>query len=233
MTGGSRGIGEAVVQELSDRGWRVFFTFRNEEEKARQVAQKYGARAYHLDICNRDECQQVVQSVLGEVENLDALVNNAGFSIDGLLMRYSSDDMAKVIEGNLLGTMELCRQVIKSMMRRRMGRIVNMSSVVGEAGNPGQGAYAAAKAGIIGFTKSLAREVASRNVLVNAVSPGFIDTDMTRSISDRMRDEAIKSIPLGRVGTAQDVAGAVCFLLSEDAQYITGHVLRVNGGLYV
>ncbi len=184
------------------------------------------------DLTDAASIDALVRGVQDRFQRLDILVNNAGITRDQLLLRMKREDWDAVIQTNLTGAFLVSQAAIKLMVRQRYGRIVSISSVVGQTGNPGQANYAASKAGLIGFSKAMAREVASRNITVNVVAPGFIDTDMTRAVAEAVRQEWIKGIPLGRLGTPEDIAGAVCFLASDAAAYITGHVLAVNGGMY-
>ena len=235
VTGASRGIGRATAVALAARGARVALGGRDEDalaETARQVNEAGGeARVISLDVTSDEAVTAAVRCILDAWGRIDHLVNNAGMTRDGLLMRARPTDWHAVIDTNLGGTIRVSRAILRPMLKARGGRIVNVSSVIGEMGNSGQTIYAASKAGIIGLTKSLAREVASRAITVNCVAPGFIDTDMTRSMSGEARDDLLARIPLGRVGTAADIADGICFLLSDAAAYITGAVLRINGGM--
>ena len=183
------------------------------------------------DVSNFEDCKKLVEEAINRMNHIDVLVNNAGITKDMLLMRMKPEDFNEVINVNLIGTFNMTKNVINYMMKERKGRIINVSSVVGISGNAGQTNYAASKAGIIGFTKSLAKEVASRNILVNAIAPGFIQTDMTNILKENVKDEIAKTIPLKRMGTAKDVANVVKFLVSEDSSYITGQVIQVDGGM--
>lgn len=183
------------------------------------------------DVSNFEDCKKIVEEAINRMNHIDVLVNNAGITKDMLLMRMKPEDFNEVINVNLIGTFNMTKNVINYMMKERKGRIINVSSVVGIYGNAGQTNYAASKAGIIGFTKSLAKEVASRNILVNAIAPGFIQTDMTNILKENVKDEIAKTIPLKRMGTAKDVANVVKFLVSEDSSYITGQVIQVDGGM--
>ena len=232
VTGGSRGIGRAIAGALHDQGARVAVLGRD-LARAEATAAELGDRAMAVaaDVGRADEAAKAVEAVEQQLGPVDILVNNAGLTRDGLLARMSEADWDAVLDANLKGAFLLMKAVTRGMMKRRWGRIINITSVVGLTGNPGQANYAASKAGLIGLTKSVARELASRNVLVNAVAPGFIDTDMTRALTDQQREALQAQIPLGRLGDSEDVAGAVLFLASDLAQYITGQVLVVDGGM--
>jgi len=232
VTGGSRGIGQAIAAALSGAGAKVAVLGRD-AARAEAAAQALGAGslAVTADVADAAQVTAALERVEQGLGPVDILVNNAGLTKDGLLARMSGDDWDAVLDANLKGAFLLTKAVTRGMMKRRWGRVINITSVVGVRGNPGQANYAASKAGLIGFTKSVARELASRNVLVNAIAPGFIDTDMTRALSEAQREALIGQIPLGRLGRGADVAGAVLFLASDLADYITGHVLVVDGGM--
>ncbi|MGH8570045.1 MAG: 3-oxoacyl-ACP reductase FabG [Gammaproteobacteria bacterium] len=237
VTGASRGIGQAIALELCRRGYTVVGTATSgagvDAIQASFQEQGLHARAYRVDIADRAGVEALM-SDLAEAKSLPAvLVNNAGATFDNLLLRMSEDEWQRCIDVNLGGVYRLTKACLRAMMKARFGRIINVTSVVGATGNPGQCNYAAAKAGTIGFTRALAREVASRGITVNAVAPGFIDTDMTRGLTDVRRRELLHNIPLGRLGTAAEVAAAVAFLASREAAYITGHTLHLNGGMYM
>ena len=236
VTGGSRGIGRQVASALAEAGAEVLLTSRTaaaSRAAAEEIRGRGGkARDVVLDICDDAAVETVVNELLGDYGTIPLLVNNAGITRDGLLLRMKKVDWDAVIETNLSGTYRLCRAMVPSMIRARFGRIVNITSVVAQAGNPGQVNYAAAKAGTEGFTRSLAREIASRNVTVNCVAPGLIDTDMTRALDDAARKQLLERVPMKRLGEATDVAAAVMFLLAH-ADYITGTTLNVNGGMYM
>jgi 3-oxoacyl-[acyl-carrier protein] reductase len=227
VTGGSRGIGRAIAVELARAGAQVVVGYRSGIDEAEAVAKEIGGRAIQADVSQPEEAARLVE----EAGDLDILVNNAGLTRDGLIARMSDDDWRTVIDTNLGGVFATCRAAARGMMRRRSGAIVNLSSVVGVHGNPGQTNYAASKAGIIGFSKALARELATRNVRVNAIAPGYIETALTDVLPETVRDALLANTPLGRLGTPEDVAGAVRFLCSDDASFITGEVLLVDGGL--
>jgi 3-oxoacyl-[acyl-carrier protein] reductase len=227
VTGGSRGIGRAIALELASAGASVVVGYRSGKDEAEAVAQETGGRALAADISSPEEAARLVE----EAGELDILVNNAGLTRDGLLARMSDADWGDVIETNLSSVFYTCRAAARPMMKRRGGAIVNLSSVVGLHGNPGQTNYSASKAGVIGFTKALARELGSRGVRANVVAPGYIKTRLTDEISDEMRELMLANTPLGRLGDPENVAGAVRFLCSDDAAFITGEVLLVDGGL--
>jgi 3-oxoacyl-[acyl-carrier protein] reductase len=227
VTGGSRGIGRAIALELAGAGARVTLSYRSGKDEAEEVARETGGRAVQADVTDANEAKRLVD----EAGELDILVNNAGVTRDGLIARMSDEDWAEVIETNLGGVFHTCRAAARGMMRRRRGAIVNISSIVGLHGNPGQTNYSASKAGIIGFTKALARELGNRGVRANVVAPGYVDTRLTQVIADDMKKLMLANTPLGRFGTPEDVAGAVRFLCSDEASFITGEVLLVDGGL--
>ncbi|HVT91991.1 MAG TPA: 3-oxoacyl-[acyl-carrier-protein] reductase [Bryobacteraceae bacterium] len=235
ITGASRGIGRACAESLSLGGARVALAARSldalEELAASLRAAGREAFAVQLDLSNADSIKEASARVAKDFGRIDILVNNAAITRDNLAMRMKRDDWDAVLNTNLTGAFLMIQQVIPAMIRERWGRIVNISSIVGESGNPGQANYVASKAGLIGLTKTLAQEIASRNVTVNAVAPGFISTDMTSVLSQELKDKMLAAIPLRRFGQPADVAAAVRFLASEEAAYITGHVLDVNGGL--
>jgi 3-oxoacyl-[acyl-carrier protein] reductase len=237
VTGASRGIGKACALALADSGARVALAARQKdklEEVAAEIRSRSGeAYVIELDLASDDSIKNAFATTAKEFGRIDILVNNAGITRDGIALRMKKDDWSAVLETNLTGAFRAIQQVLQGMMRERWGRIINISSVVGEAGNAGQANYAASKAGLIGLTKSIAQEMASRQITVNAVAPGFIDTDMTGGLSSEIKGKVLETIPLRRLGRAEDVAAAVRFLASEEAGYITGHVLSVNGGMYM
>jgi len=237
VTGGSRGIGRAVALDLARGGAEVIVAATSLDRAVRThdeiVAAGGRARAIAIDVANDDSVDAGIEELLRDYGTIPLLVNNAGITRDNLLLRMKKGDWRDVIETNLTGVFRICRALVPGMVRSRFGRIVNVSSVVAGAGNPGQTNYAAAKAGVQGFSRSLARELATRNITVNCVAPGFIETDMTRELPDQARDRLLESIPLKRLGRPEDVVGCVRFLLSEDAGYITGTTLHVNGGMYM
>ena len=236
VTGASRGIGRAVALKLASEGAKVALNFAGNEAAANEVRQEIEAMGgqailVKADVADEAAVQDMVQKTADAFGRIDILVNNAGITRDGLLARMKEEDWDAVLSTNLKGVFLTTKAVAKLMMKQRAGRIVNMASVVGVTGNAGQANYSAAKAGVIGFTKTIARELASRGVTVNAVAPGFIDTDMTSVLSDKAKEAALAGIPLGRMGTPEDVAAAVLFLASDQASYVTGQVLHVDGGM--
>jgi 3-oxoacyl-[acyl-carrier protein] reductase len=236
VTGASRGIGAAIALRLASEGAHVVVNYAGSRDAAQDVvdailAASGSAAAVQADISDPSACSALVEGVLSEHGRIDVLVNNAGITRDGLLVRMSDDDWDAVIATNLTGVFSMTRAAARAMMKARAGSIVNVSSVVGIVGNAGQANYAAAKAGVIGLTKSVARELAGRKVRCNAVAPGFIETDMTRALADQQREAIASTIALGRFGSGDDVAATVAFLASDDAGYITGQVLAVDGGM--
>ncbi|MGH3034860.1 MAG: 3-oxoacyl-[acyl-carrier-protein] reductase [Gaiellaceae bacterium] len=231
VTGGSRGIGAAICRELGRGGARVAVNYRASKEEAEQVAGEIGGVAAGGNVADAGEAQALIEQVESELGDLDILVNNAGITRDTLIARMTDEDWEQVIDTNLRGAFNTSRAVARKMLRRRAGAIVNLTSVVGLHGNPGQANYAASKAGIIGLTKALARELGSRGVRVNAVAPGYIDTELTRVLPEPAREAILGNTPLGRLGDPEDVAGAVRFLCSDEAAFVTGEVLLVDGGL--
>ena len=227
VTGGSRGIGRAIAEELARAGASVIIGYRSGSEEAAEVAAAIGGRAIQADIADSADAARLVE----ESGALDILVNNAGLTRDGLLMRMSDDDWQTVIDTNLSGTFYTCRAVARGMLKRRGGSIINVSSIVGIHGNLGQTNYSASKAGIIGFTKSLAREVGGRGVRANVVAPGYVQTRLTEAIPEELAQGMLAQTPLGRFGTPEDITGAVRFLASDAAAFVTGAVLVVDGGL--
>jgi 3-oxoacyl-[acyl-carrier protein] reductase len=229
ITGASRGIGLACAHALAATGTRVILAARDEEKLAEASAAIPGSSWVRIDMSS----EASIKEAFGKAGKVDILVNNAAVTKDGLALRMKRDDWDAVLSTNLTGAFLAIQQVMHPMMKERWGRIINISSIVGETGNPGQANYVASKAGLIGLTKSLAQEIASRNITVNAVAPGFIDTDMTAVLSDELKQNMLAHIPLKRLGKPEDVAAAVRFLASEEAGYITGAVLNVNGGMYM
>ena len=236
ITGATRGIGRQIAITLAKSGCDIAVNYRTENDDLKSIKQEIESNnvkffAVQGDVSNYEDCERCVKEIIAEFGQIDILVNNAGITRDTLLIRMKKEDFEQVINVNLIGTFNVTKNVIPYMLKARSGRIVNISSVVGISGNAGQTNYAASKAGIIGFTKSLAKEVASRGVLVNAVAPGFIQTQMTEVLKDEVKEEIAKTIPLKRMGTAQDVANVVNFLTSEDSSYVTGQVINVDGGM--
>ena len=236
VTGASRGIGHGIATMLAARGAHVVAAARSNHADTTVAAIKEGggaAEVASVDVGDRGAVEQAIAATLERHGRIDILVNNAGITRDQLLLRMKQDDWDEVMRTNLTGAFLCAQAVIRPMIRQRGGRIVSVSSVVGQAGNAGQANYAASKAGLIGFSRALAREVASRGITVNVVAPGLIDTEMTRAISEKAHGDWAAQIPLGRLGATTDVAAAVCFLVSDEASYITGQVLAVNGGMYM
>jgi 3-oxoacyl-[acyl-carrier protein] reductase len=235
VTGASRGIGAAIAARLAEEGARVIGTATTPEGAARIGAslEAKGGRGAVLDVASQESIDALIDDIGSKEGAVGILVNNAGITRDMLLLRMKAEDWADVLDTNLASVFRLSKAVLRGMMKARKGRIVNITSVVGVTGNAGQANYAAAKAGIIGFTKSLAREVGSRGITANSIAPGFIDTDMTRALAESQRAALNEQIPLGRLGQPADIAGAVAFLCSPDAAYITGETLHVNGGMYM
>ena len=235
VTGASQGIGRGCALKLAESGARVAVAARNQEkleELVREITVSGGkAAAFPLDVADEEQIKTACKAAIGQFGKIDILVNNAGVTRDQLVMRMKRSDWDAVLNTNLTSAYLCIQQVIGSMLKQRWGRIVNMTSIFGQMGQAGQANYAASKAGVIGLTMAIAREVASRNITCNAVAPGFIETAMTSGFSDEFKQNALKMIPLGRVGTPEDVASAVAFLSSDAAGYITGHVLNVNGGM--
>ena len=236
ITGATRGIGKQIAITLAKQGYNIALNYRKENEElenTKKEIEEIGVQVLAVkgDVANFEECENFVKQIIERFGQIDVLVNNAGITKDMLLMRMKKEDFEQVIDTNLVGTFNVTKNVVPYMMKARSGRIINISSVVGIAGNAGQTNYSASKAGIIGFTKSLAKEIASRNILVNAIAPGFIETNMTDVLKDDVKQEIAKNIPLKRMGTAQDVANVVKFLASDDSSYITGQVINVDGGM--
>ncbi len=236
VTGGSRGIGRAVAVRLAKDGMNLVINYRGNSaaaEETERLCRKLGAEVLLVqgDVSRAEDCEKLAAQAKEAFGRVDVLVNNAGITRDGLLARMTEEDFRAVLDVNLVGPWNMMKAVNRIMMKQRYGRIVNLSSVTGLMGNMGQTNYAAAKAGILGMTKSYAREVASRGITVNAVAPGFIDTDMTEAMPEGAKDKIVTEIPMGRTGKPEDVAEAVAFLASEQAGYITGEVLRVDGGM--
>ncbi|HXG33975.1 MAG TPA: 3-oxoacyl-[acyl-carrier-protein] reductase [Bryobacteraceae bacterium] len=237
ITGASRGIGRATALRLAQNGWNIVATSRKIEfdDAARSEIARAAQRALfiNMDMASLDSIRAGFTRALGEFGRIDVLVNNAGITRDGLALRMKPEEWQSVLEVNLNGAFYAIQQALPGMVRQRWGRIINITSVVGLTGNVGQANYVSAKAGLIGLTKALARELAGRNITVNAVAPGFIETEMTAGLPQEVKERMLAAIALGRFGKPEDVAGAVAFLASEEAGYITGHVLNVNGGMYM
>ena len=237
VTGGSRGIGKAIAKRLGSQGATVVINFAQNESAANQTIKEIeesGGQAFasKFDVSDFDKVHQEIDKIIEKFGGLHILINNAGITQDTLLMRMKEEDWDSVISINLKGIFNCTKAVTRNMFKQREGRIVNLTSVVGEMGNAGQTNYAASKAGIIGFTKACAREMAPRGITVNAISPGFIKTDITDQLTEDLKKDYISRIPMNRFGTPEDIAGAVSFLVSDDATYITGEVFRINGGIY-
>lgn len=238
VTGGSRGIGRAAAEALAARGAHVVINYVSNEaaaQKAAEAIQAAGGKAelVQFDVGNGEAAEKAISEVAKRLGRLDILVASAGIAIDGLLLRLKDEDFDRILSVNVKGSVACARAAIRTMMRAKTGRIVFLSSVVGEMGNAGQTAYAASKAALLGVTRSLAREYASRGITVNAVTPGFVDTDMTSNLTDEQKTNMLGAVPLGRTGTAQEIAAAIVYLSSDEAGYITGQALRVNGGMYM
>jgi 3-oxoacyl-[acyl-carrier protein] reductase len=238
VTGGSRGIGAATVLALAGLGAYVVVNYRANQDAAERILVELTAAGgrgelAQFDVANESQVEETIKKIVDLHKKVDILVNNAGVTSDNLLVRMKSEDWDQVVGTNLKGTVLCTKAVSRCMIRQRYGRIINLSSVVGQMGNAGQSLYAATKAGIIGFTKALAREVASRGVTVNAVAPGFIETEMTAKLGEKLREEFLNTVPLGRFGTCEEVAELIAFLAGPAAGYITGQVVNVNGGLYM
>lgn len=236
ITGATRGIGKQIALELASQGYDIALNYRKQNEELEALKKEIESKnvkclTVYGDVSNYEDVENFIKEIIKEFGKIDVLVNNAGITKDMLLMRMKKEDFESVIDVNLIGTFNVTKNVIPYMMKARNGKIVNISSVVGISGNAGQTNYSASKAGIIGFTKSLAKEVASRNINVNAIAPGFIKTDMTDVLKDEVKEEISKTIPLKRMGEAKDVANLVKFLVSEESNYITGQVINVDGGM--
>ena len=236
VTGGSRGIGAAIAKKLASRGMTVIINYCGSEDRALAVksaieAAGGQAEAWRCDVSDCGQCEAFVKAVMEKYGRIDVLVNNAGITRDGLMMRMSDEDFSRVIDTNLKGTFYMMRFASRHMLKAKKGRIINMASVVGLMGNAGQVNYAASKAGVIGATKSAAKELASRGITVNAIAPGFIDTEMTGALSEKVQEQILTQIPLGSFGKPEDIANCAAFLASDEAAYITGQVIQVDGGM--
>lgn len=236
VTGGSRGIGSAIVKTLAERGAQVCFTYSSRADAAEKLLKELPGTGHHclqMNVADMPSVESAVDKCLEYFGEVDGVVNNAGVTKDTLLLRMKPEDFDFVVDTNLKGTFYVTKCFLKSMLKARKGSIVNITSVIGQTGNAGQANYAASKAGIEAFSKSAASEVASRNIRINCVAPGFIATEMTDILTPEQKEQILKSIPMNRIANAEEVATAVAFLLSEDAKYITGHTLSVNGGMYM
>ncbi len=236
VTGASRGIGKAIALELASKGANVAINYAGSEERAQAVVEeieKLGVKSFKVqaDVSKEADVKVMIKEVIKQFDGLDILVNNAGITKDNLLMRMKEEEFDQVIDINLKGVFLCTKAVTRHMMKQRSGKIINVASIVGVGGNPGQANYVAAKAGVIGMTKSVAQELASRNILVNAVAPGFISTDMTDALTKEQQETILSRIPLAKLGTPEDVANVVRFLASDDANYITGQTIHIDGGM--
>lgn len=238
ITGGSRGIGRAIALDFAEKGANVALIYGGNKDAAQKTAdeiRELGVKAeiYKCDVASFDETKDVVEIIIKEFSNIDILVNNAGITKDGLLLSMDEKSFDSVVDTNLKGGFNMIRHLYSHMMRQRKGRIINIASVSGMMGNPGQANYSSAKAGLIGLTKTVAKELAGRNVTCNAIAPGFIETDMTDNLADRVKEGAISLIPLKRMGKPEDVAKLASFLASDESSYITGEIIKIDGGLYI
>lgn len=238
VTGASRGIGRSIAIQLAEEGYKVAMNYAGNKEKADAVVEEIKAKgveafAIQANVANGDEVKAMIKEVVSQFGSVDVLVNNAGITRDNLLMRMKEQEWDDVIDTNLKGVFNCIQKVTPQMLRQKSGSIINLSSVVGAVGNPGQANYVATKAGVIGLTKSAARELASRNITVNAVAPGFIVSDMTDALSEELKAQMLEQIPLAKFGEDSDIANTVAFLASEKAKYITGQTIHVNGGMYM
>ena len=236
VTGGSRGIGKAIALKYAQNGYNVVINYVSDKANVEELKKKFEELKVECliekaDVSKSEEVEQIVKKTIEKFKKIDVLINNAGITRDGLLMRMKEKDFDKVIEINLKGTFLVTKSVIPYMLKKRDGKIINLASVVGVTGNAGQCNYSASKAGIIGFTKSIAKELASRNIRANAIAPGFIDTDMTSVLSDEVKDSINAQIPMKRMGTAQEIANVAYFLGCEESSYITGQVINIDGGM--
>lgn len=237
VTGGSRGIGKEIVKTLAEKGYQVAFTYSQNKDAAHDILKSLsgsGHACYHMDLKSEESIQGTIEQMLKDFNGeIDGLVNNAGITKDNLLLRMKTEDFDSVINTNLRGTFLVTRAVLKTMLKARKGSVVNITSVIGQTGNEGQANYAASKAGVEALTKSVAKEVASRNIRLNCIAPGFIETEMTGQLTDAQKADILTKIPLKRIGSSIDVAKAVAYLLSDDSNFITGHTLSINGGMFM
>ncbi len=233
VTGASRGIGKEIAKELHKAGANVILIARNKDLLKQLSSELDNCSYYSMDISNKEQIEETFKTIIKEKGGIDILVNNAGITKDNLLMRMKEEDVEAVLNVNLKSMFLTSKQVLRPMMKKRWGRIINITSVIGLMGNSGQSNYAASKAGIIGFTKSLAKEIGSRNITVNAIAPGFIETEMTKDLPDENKKAMLESIPLNKIGTTKDIANVVLFLASDLANYITGETINVSGGMYM
>ena len=235
VTGASRGIGKAIATQLAQQGATVIGTATSENgaQAISDYLSEFGGKGFALNVTDKESVDTTIKAINEAHGGIDILVNNAGITRDNLLMRMKDDEWQDIIDTNLTSIFTLSKAVLRGMMKKRFGRIVNIGSVVGSAGNAGQANYAAAKAGVIGFSKSMAREVASRGITINVVAPGFIDTDMTKALTDDQKEAIFKDIPANRLGEPDEIAATVAFLVSDGAAYITGETIHVNGGMYM
>jgi 3-oxoacyl-[acyl-carrier protein] reductase len=235
VTGASRGIGKAIATQLAQQGATVIGTATSENgaQAISDYLSEFGGKGFALNVTDKESVDSTIKAINEAYGGIDILVNNAGITRDNLLMRMKDDEWQDIIDTNLTSIFTLSKAVLRGMMKKRFGRIVNIGSVVGSAGNAGQANYAAAKAGVIGFSKSMAREVASRGITINVVAPGFIDTDMTKALTDDQKEAIFKDIPANRLGEPDEIAATVAFLVSDGAAYITGETIHVNGGMYM
>ena len=235
VTGASRGIGKAIATQLAQQGATVIGTATSENgaQAISDYLSEFGGKGFALNVTEKESVDTTIKAINEAHGGIDILVNNAGITRDNLLMRMKNDEWQDIIDTNLTSIFTLSKAVLRGMMKKRFGRIVNIGSVVGSAGNAGQANYAAAKAGVIGFSKSMAREVASRGITINVVAPGFIDTDMTKALTDDQKEAIFKDIPANRLGAPDEIAATVAFLVSDGAAYITGETIHVNGGMYM
>ena len=235
VTGASRGIGKAIATQLAQQGATVIGTATSENgaQAISDYLSEFGGKGFALNVTDKESVDTTIKAINEAHGGIDLLVNNAGITRDNLLMRMKDDEWQDIIDTNLTSIFTLSKAVLRGMMKKRFGRIVNIGSVVGSAGNAGQANYAAAKAGVIGFSKSMAREVASRGITINVVAPGFIDTDMTKALTDDQKEAIFKDIPANRLGEPDEIAATVAFLVSDGAAYITGETIHVNGGMYM